>query len=61
MSIVKIGLSGLRYLFGKGAKTAKTVLPKVTKNLNVPSHKHEFLKQTSIYDPNSFDYIHRIF
>ena len=66
MGIAKLGFSGLKYLFGKSAKTvaktAEKVAPKIQKDIFVPSQKHaEFIKQTSIYDPNSYDFIHRLF
>ena len=56
MGIGKIAFSGLRYLFGKGAKTvvkagekaAQKVAPKV-------------VKKASIYDPNNPFYLHRLF
>ncbi len=70
MGIGKIAFSGLRYLFGKGAKTvvkagekaAQKVAPKVVKKANIPIQNHaEFIKQTSIYDPNNPFYLHRLF
>lgn len=63
MGIGKIAFSGLRYLFGKSAKTvvktAQKVAPKVTESAKAA--KMDFIRQTSIYDPNSIDYIHRLF
>ncbi len=68
MGIGKIAFSGLRYLFGKGAKTAvktaQKVAPKITQKVTPEINKAkqiEFFKQTSIYDPNNPFYIHRIF
>lgn len=60
MRIACLGFSGLKYLFNKGVKVAQKVLPKVSKGNHVPSKAHiEFIRKTSIYDPNSFDFIHK--
>lgn len=61
--MLKIGFSGLKYLMGKGVKVVNKVLPKVTQKSNkiINKTEYDFIKQTSIYDPNSPDFIHRIF
>jgi len=63
MGIGKIEFNGLRYLFGKSTKTivktAQKVAPKLTESAKAA--KIDFIRQTSIYDPNSLDYIHRLF
>ena len=68
MGIAKVAFSGLRYLFGKSAKTvvktAEKVAPKVAQKVTpeISRAKNlEFIRQTSIYDPNNPFYIHRIF
>ncbi len=66
MGIAKLGFSGLKYLFGKSAKnvtkTAEKIAPKIQKDVFVPIKKQvEFVKQTSMYDPNNPDFIHRLF
>lgn len=60
MGIGKIAFTGLRYLFGKGAKTVVKTAEKVAPEIN-KAKQIEFFKQTSIYDPNNPFYIHRIF
>lgn len=56
---------GLKRVYNTGVKFAKRALPKHTPNTNKTNVKEkldiDFLNQTSIYDPNSFDYIHRLF
>ena len=63
MRIGKIAFSGLRYLFGKSVKTAvktaEKVAPKITGNAKIA--RADFIRQTSIYDPNNPFYLHRLF
>lgn len=61
MSIAKLGFSGLKYLLGKGGKVVQKTLPKVTNKVTYPQSQVDFLRQTSVYDPNCPDFIHRMF
>lgn len=61
MSIAKLGFSGLKYLFGKSGKAVQKALPKVTNKISYPRSNMDFIRQTSIYDPNCPDFIHRMF
>lgn len=65
MSIAKVGLGGLRYLFGKGASVAKKILPKTAEKLSLfkkvvtsDEYKKGFIRsakriEQEMYDPES--------
>lgn len=63
MAILKIGFSGLRYLIGKSAKAVNKVLPKTQPRATevLGNKKLDFNEIRWMYDPESPEYIHRIF